>query len=197
MVNKKKEDILVAANSLFMRNGFHVVGVDWIIQESNVAKMTFYRHFPSKEELIRSVLIRRNESLQDSIKNFVALQDEPIAKLKSVFDWYKDWFLSDDFYGCMFIRASEEFRDANCPIRNIAREYKTWFEDYINSLLEGIEVSNSREIAKHIVIILEGLTVKANMYNSTPEDELDFSWKYSMGIICRNGVSPEKLLEAC
>lgn len=48
----KKEDIINTALDLFNQIGYNATGVDKIIAESNVAKMTFYKYFPSKESLI-------------------------------------------------------------------------------------------------------------------------------------------------
>lgn len=177
MPNQKKEDILTAAMNLFSQHGFHAVGVDLIIQQSGVAKMTFYRHFPSKDELIQSVLIRRNENLQESIKSNADKYQTPMLRLKSVFEWYENWFRSEDFHGCMFIRASEEFRGPNCPIRKVAQQHKKWFVNFLEALLSDIQIRNSMEIAKHIVILLEGLTVKSNLCCSSSKEEVDFSWR--------------------
>lgn len=52
----KKEDIIITALNLFNRYNYSSVGVDRIISESGVAKMTFYKYFPSKEKLIEECL---------------------------------------------------------------------------------------------------------------------------------------------
>ncbi|WP_335962253.1 TetR/AcrR family transcriptional regulator, partial [Acinetobacter haemolyticus] len=57
----KKEDIIATALYLFNRHNYSSVGVDRIISESGVAKMTFYKYFPSKENLIEECLSRRNK----------------------------------------------------------------------------------------------------------------------------------------
>ena len=63
----KKEDIIETALNLFNRHNYSSVGVDRIISESGVAKMTFYKYFPSKESLIEECLSRRNKSIQAAI----------------------------------------------------------------------------------------------------------------------------------
>lgn len=183
MVNQKKEDILTTATKLFSEFGYQSVGVDMIIQGSGVAKMTFYKHFPSKDILIRSVLIRRNENLQISIQSTVDGKKDAIGRLKSIFDWYESWFLSPDFNGCMFIRASEEFRDDNCPIRKISHQHKEWFVGFVESLLAETSVKNRKKLSELIVIMFEGLTVKAAMYNTDAQRELRFAWESTQHLI--------------
>jgi len=175
-MTQKKEDILAAATTLFSKFGYHAVGVDLIIQNSKVAKMTFYKHFPSKNELIQHVLKKRDEDIRASIIQSIESSKSPISKLKSVFDWYGDWMLSDSFHGCMFIKASEEFSEADCPMRQISQGHKQWFTSLLNRLLIDLHTDNSLQIAKHIVILLEGLTIRSNMYSTSSQAELRFSW---------------------
>ena len=186
MINQKKEDILSAATDLFAKFGYHAVGIDLIIKQSGVAKMTFYKHFPSKDDLIQKVLIRRDEDLRVSISSDVEKSRTPLSRLKSVFDWYENWMLSENFHGCMFIKASEEFPDPDCPIRDIAQNHKQWFTGLLNKLLIDLSVDGSQKIAKHIVILLEGLTVRSNMYSTTSQSEIRFSWKCVKQLIDAN-----------
>ena len=106
----KKEDIIITALNLFNRYNYSSVGVDRIISESGVAKMTFYKYFPSKEKLIEECLSRRNQSIQAAIQQEINLQkdDDYLGKIKAVYFWHLAWFNSDDFHGCMFQKASLE-----------------------------------------------------------------------------------------
>ena len=66
-MSEKKQDILTAAGKLFNEYGFVNVGVDKIISESQVAKMTFYKYFPSKSDLIEACLIERDKLVRDGV----------------------------------------------------------------------------------------------------------------------------------
>ena len=85
----KKEDIIITALNLFNRYNYSSVGVDRIISESGVAKMTFYKYFPSKEKLIEECLSRRNQSIQAAIQQEINLQkdDDYLGKIKAVYFW--------------------------------------------------------------------------------------------------------------
>ena len=177
MVNQKRECILVNATELFYENGFQSVGVDLIISRSSVAKSTFYNHFPSKDNLIKSVLIRRNELIQDNIARVTSECHVPEDKLKAVFDWYAEGLKSEGFNGCMFIRASEELRQLNNNLLEIPQQHKDWLTHKIEAILNEMHISNSEAISKLIVVIFEGLTVKASMYETIQHNEIDFAWE--------------------
>lgn len=176
-MSKKEEDIIQSATKLFSEFGYHAVGIDTIIAESNVAKMTFYKYFPSKELLIEGVLKRRDEDLQAGILRTVESCRTPMAKLKAIFDWYENWFCGADFHGCMFIKASEEFPRGATRVREIIENFKSWLIELIKEILQKAGAANAAVLAQHIVVVLDGLTVKFNMDVSVAHTEMASNWK--------------------
>lgn len=83
----KKDDIITTALRLFNSYSYNSIGVDRIISESGVAKMTFYKYFPSKEKLIEECLLLRNSLLQNSLTAAISKEDEtnPLARIKAIF----------------------------------------------------------------------------------------------------------------
>src|SRR3954462_9993225 len=97
-----RERILETAYELFSRHGTRAVDVDRIIAECGIAKMTLYRNFPSKDELILAFLERRDERwtrawLQAEAQRRGAT---PAQQLLAIFDTFEGWFARDDFEGC-------------------------------------------------------------------------------------------------
>lgn len=102
-----RERILDAAYELFSRHGVGAVGVDTVIAHSRTAKMSLYRHFHSKEELVLAFLGQRQSQwtyqwLEAAIKERTA---EPEARLLTIFDVFDEWFQEADFEGCSFINV--------------------------------------------------------------------------------------------
>src|SRR6187402_3319099 len=100
-----RERILDTAYELFSRHGTRAVGVDRIIEEAGTAKMTLYRNFASKDDLIMAFLERREELwtrgwLQAEVQRRAT---EPRERLLAIFDVFGDWFALPDFEGCSFI----------------------------------------------------------------------------------------------
>lgn len=159
-MSKKKEDILNTAIKLFNEYGFVNVGIDKIINDSNVAKMTFYKYFPSKDDLIKACLLERDKLIRAGIMQALDSCDNGIAKLKGLFDWYENWFKQKDFFGCMFVKAHDELvQDA--PLVTIIIDHKTWLTNTIAIALKDIKTELS---ASQIRIILDGATVNENVY---------------------------------
>jgi AcrR family transcriptional regulator len=102
-----RERILAAAYDLFSRRGIAAVGVDTIIAQAGVAKMSLYRHFGSKEGLILAFLGRRNELWgAHRLETETARRArEPVARLLALFDVLHDWFQEPAFEGCSFINV--------------------------------------------------------------------------------------------
>jgi AcrR family transcriptional regulator len=182
-MNEKEEAVLTTATRLFCELGYHAVGVDTIVAEANVAKMTFYKYFPSKENLIEKVLLRRDQQLRGSISAAIDRARTPTGKLKAVFDWYEDWFRSPDFHGCMFIKVSEEFPRPGSSVRLVAQGHKTWLADILESILTGLRVNNPGLLSQHLVVILDGLTVKLNMYDDNVTGQVRAAWRYTQQLI--------------
>ncbi len=134
----KKEDIISTALRLFNSHSYNSIGVDRIISESGVAKMTFYKYFPSKEKLIEECLIQRNTNLQTSLNATLATCDEDdyLGKLKAIFGWYAAWFNSEDFNGCMFQKALEEVIKIYPSTLQPATQYKIWLTALIENYLK-------------------------------------------------------------
>src|ERR1041384_2600409 len=102
-----RERILDTAYELFSRHGTRAVGVDRIIAECGIAKMTLYRNFPSKDELILAFLDRRAERWTHEGLECEAARcsDGPAEQLLGLFDTFDGWFRQEDFEGCSFINV--------------------------------------------------------------------------------------------
>lgn len=178
---RKKDAVIETATALFSEQSYLSVGVDKIIAESNVAKMTFYKYFPSKENLIEAVLENRRLYIQYSLEELVNEQTLPKDKLQAIFNWFESWFFSTDFHGCMFIKASEEFPD-NLKFRKISETYKVWLHELISSIIRNMGKNSADDLTSLIIIIIDGLIVKANMSMLSPV-EVKSTWEYVLRMI--------------
>ncbi len=100
-----RERLLAAAYSLFSRQGIGAVGIDTIIAEAGVAKMSLYRHFDSKEGLVLAFLERRDRhwTLDWLETEVLRRASDPEGRLLAIFDLFHDWFQEPGFEGCAFI----------------------------------------------------------------------------------------------
>jgi AcrR family transcriptional regulator len=160
----KRQHVVETAYTLFKRNGFHATGIDRLIAEADVAKMTMYRHFPSKDELIVEVLdyrARRFERQFDQLSQEIATPERKIAR---IFDWHEHWFQSPDFHGCLFAHALAEFGDPGHPVFQAVIRQKNGLKRRIQSILEAEMPSEQAEgVAAALLMLIEGATLMAQM----------------------------------
>jgi AcrR family transcriptional regulator len=160
----KRRHIVETAYALFKRDGFHATGIDRIIAEADVAKMTMYRNFPSKDELIVAALDHRAAKFDAMLDRLAAAAGKPAEKIAAILDWYERWFERPDFHGCLFAHAVAEFGDPAHPVFRAAMAQKDNFRRRLRKILEGIM---SRERAENaattLLMLIEGATLLAEM----------------------------------
>jgi AcrR family transcriptional regulator len=152
-----RERILGAADELFNRQGVQATGVDSIIEAAGVAKATFYKQFPSKDDLVSAWLGRRSDEWQEWFDKAVARRArEPRRRLLAAFDALGEWFAQDDFEGCPFINTSVELRDHQRPARAVAVGHMAGLRSWFEATAAQAEIANPREIANSLFLLVEG-----------------------------------------
>lgn len=173
MPPSRKEELVDAAMRVFYRHGFHGTGLDMVLQEAGVSRMTLYNHFKSKDELILAALHRRDEQFRDAMLTFVEQHAvDPVDRLLAVFDYHKQWFNSRMFFGCMFINASAEFSNPDDPIRRLAAEHKRTVVRYLRDLCRQAQLRDPETLAEHMGLLLEGAIVTAQIVGQSPAHSL-------------------------
>ena len=163
-MSTKRDKVLETAVELFRSGGYRATGVDRIVAESGVAKMTLYNHFKSKEELILAALRRWDEESRNWLMRAIEERSStPAGRLIALFDVLDEWFESDEFNGCMFISASAEFADPDDPIHAAAKEHKRLFRRYLHKLAISAELPSPDELATQLVLLMEGAIVTAQV----------------------------------
>lgn len=164
---EKRRHIVETAYHLFKRDGFHATGIDKIIAKAEVAKMTMYRHFPSKEGLIAEVLDWRAERFKRQLDQLAGAAMTPGEKIAAIFDWHERWFDSPDFHGCLFQHALAEFGEpAHAVFEAVARQKRDLQQRLRDILAESLPDDRAEHIATTLFILIEGATMLAHMGRS-------------------------------
>jgi AcrR family transcriptional regulator len=158
-----RERVLDTAYELFSKHGTRAVGVDRIIAESGVAKMTLYRNFASKEDLILAFLERREERwtrewLQATVQRRA---ETPALRLLAIFDTFAEWFARDDFEGCSFINVMLEIDDPGSPVRRESVRQLSEIRGFIGGLAKEAGVDDVDGVARQWHILMKGCIVAA------------------------------------
>lgn len=159
---------MATAERLFYRDGFRIVGIDTLLAEAGVAKMTLYNHFASKEELIVAVLVKRDLRLRESIAAATeAAGPAPAHRLMAVFEWHERWFGTDEFRGCAFIRALSEYPDPAHEIHKVSWQHKLSIQALLAEILTAAGARNPSALAETLNMLLDGAIIAAHATGAT------------------------------
>ncbi|MEX0821631.1 MAG: TetR/AcrR family transcriptional regulator [Rhodothermales bacterium] len=163
-----RERIVSAASHLFRRFGFRAVGVDLIAKESDVAKMTMYRYFDSKDDLIVEFLQREDRSLRSWLHDVTCQVDGSGPALKAFFRALESRTLDPKCFGCPFQIAATEFPDADHPANRQARRHKAWMREVISEWVRQTGRRNVEETTEQLYVLVEGAWARARMNLGSP-----------------------------
>jgi AcrR family transcriptional regulator len=153
-----RERILDVATELFYQQGIQAVGVDAIISTADVARMSFYRHFQSKEGLALAVLQRRDERFTAWIQAEVErLAPDPALRPLAVFDALALRFASPGYRGCVFINTIAETANPEHAWHHAAAAHKHRFEHYLAGLLQRAGLDEA--LAPELMLLFDGAIV--------------------------------------
>ncbi|HET7315723.1 TetR/AcrR family transcriptional regulator [Salinisphaera sp.] len=163
-----RDRILNTACRLFYRHGVNSVGIDRIIDESGVAKMSLYRNFGSKSALVEAYLKHRDAYWRDVFRSHVLNLDLPaIEKVLAYFDLMYQWLSAPEFFGCAYINATAE-RLGTESITAVIRHHKRQNLDLLVTLIEQAGFIESAELADQLFLLSEGAIVTASI-SGTPD----------------------------
>ena len=162
--NTGRERVGRAAYELFSKDGVRAVGVDAIIAQAGTAKMTLYRNFPSKNDLIIDFLQRRErlwtrEWLEAESRRRGAT---PREQLLAIFDVFAEWFARSDFEGCSFLTTMIEVSDEKDPIRRAAVRHLANIRGYLERLAAEAGIADTDSFARKWHILMKGSIMAAH-----------------------------------
>jgi AcrR family transcriptional regulator len=154
--------IVVTAYDLFSHRGIRDVGVDELIRASGVAKATFYRHFPSKDDVALAFLKRRDElwMMGSVVPEAKSRAENPEDQLLAIFDVYDQWFQDDDFEACSFVKVLLEMGAAH-PLGLASIEYLGRIRQQVRLLADEAGLEDSGEFALSWHILMKGSIIAA------------------------------------
>jgi len=151
-----RQRILSTATGLFYARGLRAVGVDTIIAESGVAKATFYKHFPAKDDLIIAHLDVVDEVWTGQLHDAAwAAGPEPADQLVGLFDALDTACRRDGYRGCGFINAAAE-APAGTPVHDRTIAHKRAVLSWMTELAQQARADNPGRLARSLSLLLDG-----------------------------------------
>lgn len=159
-----RERLVQTASRLFYQDGIRATGIDRIIAEAEVAKMSFYKHFPAKKWLVVEYLRERSELWLCWFRKAMAERLMlPGAGFEVMAEVLQQWFDEPGFLGCPFIKALAETTEADAEIRAVIRAHKFQVEHWLQTEAERLDYPAPKQTAASLMLLMEGAAVRAHM----------------------------------
>lgn len=158
-----RERILRAAYELFCRDGIGATGIDRIVAEAGVAKMTLYHHFASKDDLARAVLDMREELWTHGWLEYEVERREtdPVARLLVPFEVFDEWFRRPDYESCFIIRAMFETTSRDDPVSETAARHFASVRVLLGRLAAEAGARDPDALAYKLQLLMSGSIILA------------------------------------
>ncbi|MEU7928295.1 TetR/AcrR family transcriptional regulator [Micromonospora sp. NPDC049107] len=154
--SQARQRLLATATRIFYSEGIHSVGVDRIIAEAKVTRATFYRHFPSKDDLILAYLREIHEMDRGGVDTVITADARPVAPLLAIANSIAESIQSPGFRGCAFLNAAAEYPDTEHPVRQEIIAHRQWFLDTLTTLMAQVQEETAESAARHFVMLRDG-----------------------------------------
>ncbi|MCO1653674.1 TetR/AcrR family transcriptional regulator [Pseudonocardia sp. S2-4] len=161
-VSEARERLLRTASALFYAEGIRAVGVDRVIEEAGITRATFYRHFPSKDDLVVAYLTVVHEAVRDAAGEEVGEQ-----RLRRTVGTMGEMVCSPGFRGCSFINAAAEFADPDSPVHRAVTAHRRWLGALFAADLTAAGHPDPAAAAAHLMMLRDGAMVAG--YLADPE----------------------------
>lgn len=162
-----RQRLLEAASRLFYEHGITATGIDRVLAEAGVAKMTLYNAFGSKDGLVAEYLcVRYTEFIAGLRQTLEQRHAQPAARLLGFFDVLDEWIRSEGFRGCPLLHAAVEFSDPAHPARDTVAQAAEQLRSYIEELARESGAADPPTLAEDICLLAYGAIARAAITRS-------------------------------
>jgi AcrR family transcriptional regulator len=166
--------ILEVASNLFYRRGYRATGINEVIDTSDVAKATFYNHFPSKDDLALAYIEQARVAELEYMESCIAAEEDPVRRLLTVIESLDPWLQSTDFRGCPFINLASEVPDAASPLRQAGIKVYDAVRNRVRELSADLIASDRQRyghlepgrLADEYLLLFTGAIALAEIYHA-------------------------------
>jgi AcrR family transcriptional regulator len=152
-----RDKVFEVAADLFYHRGIRAVGVETIVQEAGVAKISMYRSFSSKDDLIVAYLAKRNDDFWRLWDDAFAKYDgNPRAQLRAIMTYLARRTTQPGYRGCPFINYCSEFPNPSHPGHKVAQANKQEMRMRFHRIAEALAVPQPKRLADGLLLLAEG-----------------------------------------
>jgi AcrR family transcriptional regulator len=152
-----RDKVAAMAADLFYRKGIRAVGVEEIVKQAGVAKISLYRNFDSKDDLVVAYLQARNADFWCQWDEaFSRYEGNPHAQLRAIMTYLGRRTTQPGYRGCPFINYAAEFPESSHPGHRVVEANKREWRRRLARIAEALEVSRPKQLADGLMLLIEG-----------------------------------------
>ncbi|MFJ9502062.1 TetR/AcrR family transcriptional regulator [Brevibacillus centrosporus] len=162
-----QEIILNAAEELFDQEGIHAVSVDAVVERAGINKMSVYRQFSSKTDLILAYISRKQEAFWTEWN--LSLSKHPDQPREQLIQFFRDLAAKascTDYRGCCFLNVAVEFPDTAHPVRELVTTHQKRIHDAFLAMAEALGAAHPSELAYTLRLLMEGTYAESQTYGT-------------------------------
>lgn len=157
MRQNMREHIIATASELFKTRGINATGVDTIAATADISKVTLYKYFRTKEELVMEIISLRTKEFCDWLTERLNKESkEPSDQLNKLFDCIEEWIRSPESHGLPFMGASAEFPQPDSPINKLSADLANGFQAYLTDLAKEAGAKSPETLGQQLSMLIEG-----------------------------------------
>ncbi|QRG66071.1 TetR/AcrR family transcriptional regulator [Brevibacillus choshinensis] len=162
-----QEIILNAAEELFYQEGIHAVSVDAVVERAGINKMSVYRQFSSKTDLILAYITRKQQAFWSEWT--ASISKHPDQPREQFIQFFRDLAAKascTDFRGCCFINVAVEFADTSHPVRELVTAHQKRVHDTFLEMATSLRAEHPHELAYTLRLLMEGTYADSQTYGT-------------------------------
>lgn len=161
-----KDRLIETGRQLFLKEGIPRTGINTVTAKADVARMTLYNNFASKEDLILAVFEREAALRREAIQAAQAPLQDPAERVLALFVVALDLAAQKGFRGCAFINLAIEAAAPHSALHSLARQHKIWIAGNIRAQLGEDTFADPETLAQQIAVLWDGGVVGAYVHQS-------------------------------
>jgi AcrR family transcriptional regulator len=161
-----KDKVFHTAARLFYQHGYRAIGVDTLAAESGIGKMTLYRHYPSKDDLIVAYLADSHKIFWKNFEEVTKHASTPRAKLLAFFESLQEYVKTSACYGCPFLNVATEYPETDYPGHQAAIEHKQSVRARFRDLAREAGAREPEALAAQLFLLMDGAYMAARMFGT-------------------------------
>lgn len=161
-----KDKVFQTAARMFYQHGYRAIGVDTLAADSGIGKMTLYRHYPSKDDLIVAYLKDSDELFWSNFEQITKDVATAREKLLAFFQALQDYVQTPACYGCPFLNVATEYPETDYPGHQVALEHKQSVRARFRHMAEEAGAKKPEVLADQLFLLMDGAYIASRMFGA-------------------------------